>query len=90
MFSLKIKTLHQMEKAEFSLVFGAYIKFLRQEKKWTQPELADKLGNNFQNVSAIERGEFTVTIFTAQKISNAFEISLSSLFKGFEEFSNNK
>ena len=32
MFSVKIKTLHQMEKAEFSLVFGAYIKFLRQEK----------------------------------------------------------
>ena len=52
----------------------------------TQPELADKLGNNFQNVSAIERGEFTITIYTAQKIANAFEISLSSLFKGFEEF----
>ena len=54
----------------------------------TQPELADKLRNNFQNVSAIERGEFTITIYTAQKIANAFEISLSSLFKGFEEFCN--
>lgn len=39
-----------MEKAEFSLLFGAYIKKLRQENKMTQPELADKLGNNFQNV----------------------------------------
>jgi transcriptional regulator with XRE-family HTH domain len=75
-----------MEKAEFSLLFGAFIKKLRQENKMTQPELADKLGNNFQNVSAIERGEFTITIYTAQKIANAFEISLSSLFKGFEEF----
>jgi transcriptional regulator with XRE-family HTH domain len=79
-----------MEKAEFSLLFGAYIKKLRQEKKWTQPELADKLGNNFQNVSAIERGEFTITIFTAQKIADAFDISLSSLFQGFEEFCTNK
>jgi transcriptional regulator with XRE-family HTH domain len=75
-----------MEKAEFSLLFGDFIKKLRQENKMTQPELADKLGNNFQNVSAIERGEFTITIYTAQKIANAFEISLSSLFKGFEEF----
>lgn len=75
-----------MEKAEFSLLFGAFIKKLRQENKMTQPELADRLGNNFQNVSAIERGEFTITIYTAQKIANAFEISLSSLFKGFEEF----
>ena len=75
-----------MEKAEFSLLFGDFIKKLRQENKMTQPELADKLGNNFQNISAIERGEFTITIYTAQKIANAFEISLSSLFKGFEEF----
>jgi transcriptional regulator with XRE-family HTH domain len=79
-----------MEKAEFSLLFGAFIKKLRQENKMTQPELADKLGNNFQNISAIERGEFTITIYTAQKIANAFEISLSSLFKGFEEFYNKK
>ena len=49
-----------MEKAEFSLLFGAYIKKLRQENNMTQPELADKLGNNFQNISAIERGEFTI------------------------------
>lgn len=79
-----------MEKAEFSLLFGAFIKKLRQENKMTQPELADRLGNNFQNVSAIERGEFTITIYTAQKIANAFEISLSSLFKGFEEFCTKK
>lgn len=79
-----------MEKAEFSLLFGAYIKKLRQEKKMTQPELADKLGNNFQNISAVERGEFTITIYTAQKFANAFEISLSALFKGFEDFNLNK
>jgi transcriptional regulator with XRE-family HTH domain len=67
-------------------LFGAFIKKLRQENKMTQPELADRMGNNFQNVSAIERGEFTITIYTAQKIANAFEISLPSLFKCFEEF----
>lgn len=35
-------------------------KTLRQENRMTQPELADKLGNNFQNISAIERGELTI------------------------------
>jgi transcriptional regulator with XRE-family HTH domain len=76
-----------MEKAEFSLLFGAYIKKLRLENKMTQPELADKLGNNFQNISAIERGEFTITIHTAKKFADAFQISLSALFKGFEDYS---
>ena len=79
-----------MEKAEFSLLFGSYIKALRLEKRMTQPELADILGNNFQNVSAIERGEFTITIYTAQKIADALEMSLSTLFKGFEEYYNEK
>jgi transcriptional regulator with XRE-family HTH domain len=76
-----------MEKAKFSLLFGAYIKKLRQDNRMTQPELADKLGNNFQNISAVERGEFTITIYTAQKFADAFEISLSALFKGFEDYS---
>jgi transcriptional regulator with XRE-family HTH domain len=67
-------------------LFGAYIKELRQQNKMTQPELADKLGNNFQNISAIERGEFTITIYTAQKFADAFKIQLSILFKGFEEY----
>jgi transcriptional regulator with XRE-family HTH domain len=67
-------------------LFGAYIKKLRQENRMTQPELADKLGNNFQNISAIERGEFIITIYTAQKFADAFEISLSSLFIGFEDY----
>jgi transcriptional regulator with XRE-family HTH domain len=75
-----------MEKAEFSFLFGAYIRQLRNKRKMTQPELADKLGNNFQNISAMERGEFTITIFTAYKIAIAFDISLSTLFKDYEEF----
>jgi transcriptional regulator with XRE-family HTH domain len=75
-----------MEKAEFSLLFGAFIKELRNNRKMTQPELADKIGNNFQNISALERGEYTITIFTAYKIALAFEISISTLFKDYEEF----
>ena len=75
-----------MDKAVFSLLFGAYLKDLRKQNNMTQPELADKLGNNFQNISAIERGEFTITIYTAKKFADAFKIELSMLFKGFEDF----
>jgi transcriptional regulator with XRE-family HTH domain len=75
-----------MEKAEFSLLFGAFIKEMRNKRKMTQPELADKLGNNFQNISSLERGEYTITIFTAYKIAMAFNISLSTLFNDYEEF----
>ncbi len=67
------------------MLFGAYIKELRNRRNVTQPELAYKLGNNFQNISAMERGEFTLTIYNAQKFAEAFEMRLSELFKGFED-----
>jgi transcriptional regulator with XRE-family HTH domain len=66
-----------------------YLKQLRKEKGITQSELSDILGNNFQNISAMERGEFTPTIHTVHKIAEAFEMSLSEFILGFESFLQN-
>ncbi len=73
-----------MDKSTFSKHFGSYIKLLRNQKSWSQSELADVLGNNFQNISAMERGEFTPTIFMVNKIADAFGITLTQMIIGFE------
>jgi transcriptional regulator with XRE-family HTH domain len=66
-----------------------YLKQLRKEKSITQADLSDILGNNFQNVSAMERGEFTPAIHTVLKIAEAFGMSLSEFIIGFESFLQN-
>ncbi|MBP6032657.1 MAG: helix-turn-helix transcriptional regulator [Crocinitomicaceae bacterium] len=52
----------------------------------SQSDLSDVLGNNFQNVSAMERGEFTPAIHTVHKIAQAFGMSLLEFILGFESF----
>lgn len=78
-----------MDKQTFSKHLGHYLKQLRKEKGITQSDLSDVLGNNFQNVSAMERGEFTPTIHTVHKIAQAFGMSLSEFILGFESFLKN-
>ncbi len=75
-----------MDKQTFSKHLGNYLKQLRKERGITQSDLAAILGNNFQNISAIERGKFTPTIHTVQKIADAFQVPLSELIIGFESF----
>lgn len=75
-----------MDKQTFSKHLGHYLKQLRKEKGITQSDLAAILGNNFQNISAMERGEFTPTIHTVHKIAEAFGMSLSEFILGFESF----
>ena len=68
-----------MKKDEFNRILGSYIKKKRLEKGWTQSDLADKIGNNFQNISRIERGEISPTLYWCSMLANAFGISLSVL-----------
>jgi transcriptional regulator with XRE-family HTH domain len=75
-----------MDKQTFSKHLGHYLKQLRKGKGITQSDLAAILGNNFQNISAMERGEFTPTIHTVHKIAEAFGMSLSEFILGFESF----
>jgi transcriptional regulator with XRE-family HTH domain len=74
-----------MEKLEFNKAFGLFIKKKRTLKGWSQTDLASLLGNNSQNISRIERGELTPTIFWFQKLANAFDYSASEFLKDFED-----
>lgn len=68
---------------QFDRQFGLYVKKKRLEFTWSQADLADKIGNNYQNVSRLERGEITPTLFWCYKLAEAFNMDLQDLIKEF-------
>lgn len=67
----------------FDKHFGTYVKNKRLELKWSQADLASKVGNNYQNISRLERGEISPTLFWCFKLAEAFEMDMSDLIKEF-------
>ena len=66
---------------QFDRHFGAYVKRKREGKGWTQVDLAERMDNNFQNISRIERGEITPTAFWCYRLAAVFEMDLTELFR---------
>jgi transcriptional regulator with XRE-family HTH domain len=48
-----------MQDAEIRIAFAARIKELRKQKGWTQKELANKVGSNYQSINKYEGGLHT-------------------------------
>jgi transcriptional regulator with XRE-family HTH domain len=62
--------------------FGLRIRSLRLSEGLSQEAFADLCGIHRTYVGAIERGEKTVSIETAEKLAVALGMNLSALFKG--------
>lgn len=77
-----------MNKNQFNKLFGEFIKQKRISKNWSQSELADKLNNNFQNISRLERGEISPTLYWVDGLAVAFDEQLSDIIIAFEDFRN--
>ncbi|MCE3295028.1 MAG: helix-turn-helix domain protein [Crocinitomicaceae bacterium] len=75
-----------MNKSDYNKLFGNYIKNKRESKGWTQIDLASFIGNNSQNISRMERGEITPTIFWLEKLADTFECKVSDLLTEFEAY----
>jgi transcriptional regulator with XRE-family HTH domain len=60
--------------------FGMVVRRLRSDATLSQEEFAERCGLHRTYIGAIERGEKTVTIETALKLSRALGISLSEMF----------
>jgi putative transcriptional regulator len=73
-----------VNKKDFNKKFGIYIAKKRRQANLSQSKLASLVGNNAQNISSIERGEVSPTLFWLTKLSKAFEISLTQLIEDFE------
>lgn len=72
-----------MEKDNFNKLFGEHIRDTRQKKGITQADLASAMGVNFQNISAIERGEVSPTVFWITNLCEGMEIEPETFFSEF-------
>lgn len=75
-----------MSKDEFNRLFGEFIRKKRLSKAWTQNDLADKINNDFQNISRLERGLISPTLYWLTGLAKAFEQPLSDMIQEFERF----
>lgn len=80
----------EMEKTKlnkaFDKRFGKFIKKKREERDWSQSVMASHMGNNSQNISRLERGEITPTLYWCKKLADVLEIELSDLIKEFSSY----
>lgn len=61
-------------------IIGNQLRKLRNEKGWTQAELADRVGIARVSVLSIEKGHFIPTIETALRISQALNVPVEEIF----------
>lgn len=76
-----------MNKEKFNKKFGQFVSKKRTELGMTQSKLASLIGNNAQNISRLERGEVSTTLFWLTMLAKAFEVKLSELIEEFENLS---
>lgn len=70
-----------LAKDELTLKIAQRIKELRKSKNYTQEQLAEKSKVDRSYIGHIEQGMKCISIFTAKKIAEGLEITLSELLK---------
>lgn len=68
-----------LEKNETLIRIGLKIREIRENKKISIQDLADKLEMEYNNVIRIEKGRTNFTIGTLVKIANALEVGLKDV-----------
>ena len=63
---------------------GMRIKFLRQQLRWSQEDLALNANVNKNYISDLENGRRNPSLEILERIAVAFNITLAELFKGVE------
>lgn len=56
------------------------LRVLRAERRWSQAELADRLGVSRQTVNAIETGKYDPSLPLAFSIARMFELKIEDVF----------
>jgi transcriptional regulator with XRE-family HTH domain len=60
-------------------VVGDNLRFCRQQRNWTQGELAEKTGLSQDYIGRLERGNENISIDTLSKIATIFKENISDL-----------
>ncbi len=56
------------------------LRVLRAERRWSQADLADRLGVSRQTVNAIETGKYDPSLPLAFSIARIFELKIEDVF----------
>jgi putative transcriptional regulator len=56
------------------------IRVLRAERRWSQQDLAERLGVSRQTVNAIENGKYDPSLPLAFKIGKVFGLTIEEIF----------
>ena len=59
--------------------FGRRLQKLRKQRRWTQAQMAERLGLDRSYLADAERGKRNISIVNLEIIARGFEISLSRL-----------
>ena len=60
---------------DIRIQFGKHLRKLREEKGWTQEELADKAGMHFTYIGQIERGIRNPSLINLERLAKALKIN---------------
>jgi putative transcriptional regulator len=61
------------------------LRVLRAERKWSQADLAERLGVSRQTVNAVETEKYEPSISLAFKMAHLFETRIENIFQPDEE-----
>lgn len=65
-------------------IIGQNIRELRQERNWTQEQLAERCSIHRTYIGSVERGERNICLENILRIARAFDVSPKDLFEGIE------
>ena len=57
------------------------LRVLRAERRWSQADLAERLGVSRQTVNAIETGRYDPSLPLAFRIAQVFELRIEEIFQ---------
>ena len=69
----------------FLLALAERLRTLREQKKWSQEEFADRCGLHRTAVGFLERAERIPRLDTLMTLSQGFNITVSELLQGLED-----
>ena len=68
-----------MTREKLKIELGKQIIMLRQQKGWSQSDLARACNKDRQAIEKLENGKVNPTLYTLLEIANALEVSLPEL-----------
>jgi UDP-N-acetylglucosamine 1-carboxyvinyltransferase len=76
---LKTESWTEDNSQDFASSVGERIRLARQQKGWTQVELAEAAGLSSNYVARLERGELGASLFVAARLAEALGTTLDGL-----------